>query len=494
VSSLGAAVEVVDDGTGPAPFCASGPVTLLEHFRVPYRVDGARAADDVEQLRVPDGGPSLLWKRPDLAPAASAFVLGVDRQTPIPLFATVHGDEVVEPLLAPRGGTWHRIRELTGDDGAPLGSIWREEGGSVFLPFDPNEVIENYWSERYLQASPGCRTRGLRRMLMRAYYRIRPLLPRSVQIWSRRRFAFIQSRSSFPRWPVETCLHDFFDLMFAILADVAGAPIPYIAPWPKDYDWALVLTHDVEQAAGLLAMDPVLEVEQAHGLRSAWNLVPRRYDIDLERVLSLTTRGFEVGVHGLYHDGRDLESPSTWSRRLPEAHDAAALWGATGFRSAALHRDWDMMRQLELDYDTSYPDTDPFEPQDGGCCTWLPFFNGEMVELPLTLPQDHTLFVILGQHDETAWVDKAEFLRARGGLAVIDTHPDYLIDERIFTAYVRFLDRFADDVTAWHVLPREVSAWWRRRAASSLEYDEGSWRVVGPAAGEARVRFGGGAW
>ena len=494
MSSLDAAIEAIDDGTGSALFCASSPVTLLEHFRVPYRLDGALACDDVEQLRVPDGGPALVWKRSESAPAGCATVLAADRQTSIPVFATVHGNDVVEPLLARRGGRWHRIRGLTCDDGTVLGSIWREEGGSVFLPFDPNEVIENYWSERYLQASPGCRTRRLRSTLMRGYYRTRPLLPRSVQIWLRRRFAVIQSRSSFPRWPVETCLHDFFELMFAILADLAGALVPYIAPWPDDHDWALVLTHDVEQAAGLRALDPVLDVEQAYGLRSACNLVPRRYDIDLERVLSLTAGGFEVGVHGIYHDGRDLESLATWSRRLHEAHAAAALWGATGFRSAALHRDWDMLRRLDLDYDTSYPDTDPFEPQDGGCCTWLPFFNGEMVELPLTLPQDHTLFVILGQHDETIWVDKAEFLRARGGLAVIDTHPDYLVDDRILTAYGRFLDRFADDATAWHALPREVSAWWRRRAASSLEYDQGSWRVVGPAAGDARVRFLGGGW
>ena len=48
--------------------------------------------------------------------------------------------------------------------------------------------------------------------------------------------------------------------------------------------------------------------------------------------------------------------------------------------------------------------------------------------------------MILGHQDETAWVDKAEFLRARGGMALIDTHPDYLIDDRIFTAYARFLE------------------------------------------------------
>jgi hypothetical protein len=40
----------------------------------------------------------------------------------------------------------------------------------------------------------------------------------------------------------------------------------------------------------------------------------------------------------------------------------------------------------------------------------------------------------------------------------------------------------------WAALPRDVAAWWRRRAASSIERGEdGAWQVVGPTAGEARI-------
>ena len=66
------------------------------------------------------------------------------------------------------------------------------------------------------------------------------------------------------------------------------------------------------------------------------------------------------------------------------------------------------MPLLGFDYDSSSPDTDPFEPQSGGCCSWWPFFNGKLVELPITLVQDHTLFVILRRPDEQLWVEKAE--------------------------------------------------------------------------------------
>lgn len=495
MSSLRVRLSPVGEATEEGLFGSTTAVAMLDHFRIPYEVDVAAPIDGVEELRSVAGGTgSLLWMAAAEDAATAATAPAADRRTPMRLVASFQSDAVVEPLLARLGGRWTRARVVTGLDGTRLGSIWREDGGSVFLPFDPSEVVENFWSERYLRVAPGYGVRSLRRRLMLGYYRARPFLPRALQIWLRRRFATVQARSTFPRWPVETCLHDFFDLMFAILSELVDAPIPHIAAWPEGHDWALVLTHDVERAEGLASLEPVVELERSHGLRSAWNLVPRRYEIDLDRVVALTEAGFEVGVHGLYHDGRDLESLSTWRERLPEAHDAATLWGAVGFRSAALHRHWDWMRMLGLDYDASIPDTDPFEPQDGGCCTWLPFFNGEMVELPLTLPQDHTLFVILGHQDEQAWVRKAEFLRARGGLAMIDTHPDYLVDRRIFDAYARFLTRFAPDATAWHALPREVSAWWRRRAASSLSREGDTWRIVGPAAGEARIEFRRGTW
>ena len=126
------------------------------------------------------------------------------------------------------------------------------------------------------------------------------------------------------------------------------------------------------------------------------------------------------------------------------------------------------MPTLGFDYNSSYPDSDPFEPRGGGSCTWLPFFIGNMIEFPMTMPQDHTLFVILRQPDGQAWIDKAEFLRSRGGMVLMDTHPDYLVDERILGAYRGLLERYADDETVWSALPADVSGWWRRRAGSRL--------------------------
>jgi hypothetical protein len=166
----------------------------------------------------------------------------------------------------------------------------------------------------------------------------------------------------------------------------------------------------------------------------------------------------------------------------------AERWHAVGFRSPGTIRSWELMPLLGFDYDSSYSDTAPFEPQPGGCCSVLPFMIDDLVELPITLPQDHTLFELLGHRDGTVWVEKTRFLRDRGAMALMLTHPDYIDNPRLVAAYTEFLDEFADDDTAWRALPQEVSSWWRRRHATDLRLGEdGGWHLEGPAQDDAVV-------
>jgi hypothetical protein len=336
------------------------------------------------------------------------------------------------------------------------GGIRRDERG-ISLHFDPDEAVRNLRSEAYVHG-------GAKAVARRTYYRARPLLPRRVQIAARRAFTRVQSRATFPRWPFEPALHDLADLVLRLVGEACGTAPEPTSVWPGSTTWAFVLTHDVETAAGLANVDVVRALEERRGLRSSWNLVPERYEIDDDDVANLRRDGHEVGVHGLRHDGRDLASARLLRKRLPKMRAAADRWGAVGFRAPATQRRWDWMPELGFEYDSSYPDTDPYEPQAGGCCSWLPFFNGDLVELPITVPQDHTVFEILRHEDESIWVEKIEFLRERGGMALVLTHPDYLLPgSRALAAYDRLLARYADDANAWHALPREVAAWWRER-------------------------------
>jgi hypothetical protein len=121
----------------------------------------------------------------------------------------------------------------------------------------------------------------------------------------------------------------------------------------------------------------------------------------------------------------------------------------------------------------------------------LPYFNRQTVELPITLPQDHTLFAILQERDETLWLQKAEYIKSENGMALMITHPDYLIEPRVMKSYTAFLAAIRQDTGVWHALPREINRWWRRRANSSLVETGDGWRISGPASEEASVEFAG---
>jgi hypothetical protein len=360
----------------------------------------------------------------------------------------------------------------------------------VSLPFDPDEAVLALLSERYMAAETGAASLSAKALARRGYYRVRPLLPRRMQLTARRLYSRIQRRQRFPAWPLETGLHDLYRVLLGFAADAAGEEVPWLAAWPRPYAWALVITHDVETEEGYARIDRICELERDHGYRSAWNLVPRRdYVVEDERVAELQRGGWEVGVHGLHHDGRDLESEQVALERLPEMRSWAERWGARGFRAPATQRDWDLMPRLGFEYDSSYPDTDPFEPQGGGCCSWLPFWNDGLLELPITLPQDHTLFVILREPNGRVWLEKARALRERGGMALLDAHPDYLYEDPPLAAFRDFLAAFADDETAWRVLPSEIADWWRRRSETRLERRGADWVPAGPAAEKVDVEI-----
>ena len=148
MTALDASFDLRDHAPAHALFYASSAVTVLDHFRVPYEVK-PELSGELEQLRPLQGGPRLLWKRDLDGSVVHTTLLGADRVMPIPLFTRLLSDDMIEPLLQADGGSWKRVWRLMSLDGAPVASVWRREDGSVFLPFDPNEVVESFWAERY---------------------------------------------------------------------------------------------------------------------------------------------------------------------------------------------------------------------------------------------------------------------------------------------------------------------------------------------------------
>ncbi len=479
-------------------FRASHPVAWLDYHRVPYEVVPGHAGAEaplpflgsIRSAGADGRGRRLLWLRAEArGQLDGSCVVGRHRLGDSWLPGHLAPDAAVLPWLAQMGGGWRPTEAIRDETGTHVASVWRDGQGSVLLPFDAGEVMHNCWSERYRGIGRSRAAGSARNALLRGYYLAKPLIPRPAQLALRRRLTLVQNRATFPRWPVEDGLHDLYDRLLTLLADVHSGPVPWLGAWPDGRSWALVLTHDVETAAGVLAIHLLRDPERAAGYRSSWNFVPQRYAVDELVLERLRQEGCEVGVHGLRHDGRDLGSRRLFDERQPAIREYARRWEAVGFRSPATQRVWEWMPELEFDYDCSYTDTDPYEPQPGGCCSYLPFFNQDQVELPITLPQDHTLFSILGQTDGSVWLDKARHIRDRGGMALVLAHPDYAHDPHLASAWRALLERFRDDDTAWKALPHEVSTWWRRRAASNLREDGTGWRVEGPAAHDGLVRF-----
>lgn len=299
----------------------------------------------------------------------------------------------------------------------------------------------------------------------RAYYAVKHLLPRRTQIHLRRAAAVVQRRT-LGDWPMHPRAAAIDDAALWAELDRRGADeIDMLGLWPDGRRFAFVLTHDVETAAGLEAIESILALEARYGMRSAWFLVGADYVVDAALLDRLRDAGCEVGLHGLHHNGDMFAGEDRFRAALPLIADALARWGAVGFRSPATRRNGAWMRDLGCLYDSSFPDDDPFEPQPGGAGTVLPFFLGDVVELPITLPQDHTLVEILGLAPGPVWTAKADWIAARGGLVNVIVHPDYTRGARRLADYEHLLAHLAARTDAWHALPREVASWWRGRTA-----------------------------
>jgi peptidoglycan/xylan/chitin deacetylase (PgdA/CDA1 family) len=304
-----------------------------------------------------------------------------------------------------------------------------------------------------------------RSRLLNPYYRLKPLIPRGAQLAMRRLYARRQARRSFPAWPIETLRADQMKERFrAELLERGADRVPFVNFWPDRCRSALILTHDVEGPAGVENIPRVLEVERRYGMRSSWNFVAEDYPIPSEATAAVLEAGGEIGLHGLHHDGLLFSSRESFLAQLPRIHEVMREWGAVGFRSPATHRERAWMPELGCLYDSSFPDTDPFEPQPDGCCSIWPFFIDDLVELPITMPQDHTLWEILQERSIERWVRKSEWLSACHGLINVLVHPDYVLDDEGLGLYEQLLEHLAGLPGQWHALPRDVAAWWRARA------------------------------
>ena len=315
---------------------------------------------------------------------------------------------------------------------------------------------------------------------VRLYYRWKPLVPHQLAL-TLRRYYRRQQEISFPlAWPVEDRYVRFlYGCVAHVLRQRGLDCAPFVSLWPDGRRFSLVLTHDVERGRGHAFVKSVADLEERLGFRSAFNFVPERYPVDQGLLADLRQRGFEIGVHGLKHDGMLFNSRRTFEQRAIRINRYLRAWGAVGFRAPYTHRHPEWMQALDIAYDASFFDTDPYETMPGGTMSIWPFFLGHFVELPYTLVQDHTLMVILGEGTPRLWLDKVNFIEQWQGMALVNTHPDYLREQRHLAIYEAFLASVKERQGYWHALPHDVASWWRSRAGFRPQQHDGQWDLSG---------------
>lgn len=367
------------------------------------------------------------------------------------------------------------------------------DGGITYLPFIVSQAADNLRYELYTHAL-GERISTLDSAPSNLYYLVRPLLPVIVRKLLQKAWLTNWSKQPFPKWPVDSTVDRLFEQLLQLaLKSQDLKQIPFIWFWPDGAPSCAVMTHDVETAVGRDSSNIVMDLDDSYGIKSSFSVVPEdRYEVTGAYLDSICKRGFEVCVQDLNHDGRLFKDREEFLVRVEKINAYGKQYGATGFRSAVLYRNQLWFDQLKFSYDMSVPNVAHLEPQRGGCCTVMPYFVGDILELPVTTTQDYALFNYLNEYSIDLWKRQIDLVMGKHGLVSFIVHPDYITKPREWNVYkslLSHLSQLRDEKKLWIPLPGEVDRWWRQRANMTIVEDVHGIRIEGEGHERARVAY-----
>jgi len=278
--------------------------------------------------------------------------------------------------------------------------------------------------------------------------------------------------------------------------------------WPEGKEFAMILSHDVKGPKGLSRCRQLAELEMEHGFRSSFNFAPTRESEVPKNLLAwLRANGFEIGVHDQAPRNNTFGFQQISVDRARVINRWLRSWEAIGFRATGMSRNLDWLHGLQIEYDASTSDFDPFADQPQNAQTAFPFWmpkpdpqadairntetnghgpsdhlgstNGKKngfcpsgyVELPATLSTDQNLFVLLQETGIDIWRQKLRWLVEKGAMVSLVTHPNCMAmpdqhpsaGEYPIELYRNFLDHVKAEYAGrfWSALPREVAAYCR---------------------------------
>ena len=366
-------------------------------------------------------------------------------------------------------------------------------GDVVLLPFDPSEIVTNFYYERYVNG--GAKEQSvLARLIRNAYYLMRPVLPVPVRKHLQKAHLNGWRDLTFPHWPVDTTVDSLMEaLMKLSIKQHNDRLVPFIWFWPEGRQACAIVTHDVETSRGVDLSARLMDMNESFGIPASFQVIPEnRYFVSEAYLESIRQRGFEVNVQDLNHDGHLYRDRREFALRAAKINQYRKEYGAAGFRAGVLYRNQEWYSLLEFDFDTSIPNVAHLDPQRGGCCTVMPYFIGKLVELPVTTTQDYSLFHIVNDYSLSLWTEQIDLILGKHGLINVITHPDYLTgprQEEIYVGLLGMLDHARRERDVWVALPADVSRWWRQRSQMQLVQRNGEWYAEGEGSEKAVVAY-----
>ncbi len=235
----------------------------------------------------------------------------------------------------------------------------------------------------------------------------------------------------------------------------------------------------------------------------------------------LEDRGIELAVHGWVHSELDRYSPERQRQHVSQALSTFGQHGiaARGFRSPYLrHSDsirqvvgdlgfrylsnqsilWDVSDALEMPperlpaYERAISFYGPWSAADHQS---LPAMDGQLIEIPVSLPDDEILVERLEANDmqiALAWSNVLSQAYARGELFTLLLHPERT--DNCLSALGHLLSTaLSYSPPVWVACLDEVATWWQQRRAVQLEITaegDGQYAVCvrGPARASTLVR------
>lgn len=230
------------------------------------------------------------------------------------------------------------------------------------------------------------------------------------------------------------------------------------------------ITHDIDSREGLDRALAVKQVEEKYDVASTWFVPSNHYKLDPYILGNLSNHG-EIGSHDTEHDGKLVTlQGQRLMKRIEESKqilEKTAKCQLNGFRSPLLQHNYSILEKLKIasfTYDSSVPTFEPYHPRTmnaHGIGTVFPIKINGLLEIPVTIIQDHQLLYSLGLKPKEVmevWEETASLIKTMGGCCLTLSHPEYkLLDhENLLPIYEDYINTLTCEKDCEIVTPSNI--------------------------------------